>query len=101
MTETTLDQFVDNGVLPSHASKIKLRKKNVLPKEKHLHLILKGDSIARLERLQSIVQPSTQTGAVTTALQLFEAFIDEHQSGSEFYIKRKGETVPTKYEIFD
>ena len=101
MTTATLDQFVDNEVIKDNTSRISLRKKKDLPKEKHLHLVLKGDSVARLEKLQTIVHPPTQTGAVTTALQLFEAFVEEYQNGSEFYIKREGDEVPIKYEIFD
>lgn len=97
----TLNNVVNNGgIAPEKGSKIFLRNKKEVPQEKHLHMVLKGDSIARLEKLQTVVIPPTQTGAVTTALQLFEAFINEHEAGSEFFIKRKGDSAPIKYEIF-
>lgn len=102
MATATLDDFVDGGnPVAEKGSKVRLRKSKKTPQEKHLHMVLKGDSVARLERLQAIVHPPTQTGAVTTALQLFEAFINEYEAGSEFYIKREGDSGPIKYEIFD
>lgn len=97
----TLDDFKEEALVPKRSSKIFLRKNKEVPKEKHIHIILKGDSVARLDKLQTIVEPTTQTEAISTALQLFEAFINEHESGSEFYIKRKNDSKPVKFEIFD
>lgn len=84
-----------------NTAKVILRKNTKeTPQEKHLHLILKGDSIARLEMLQSIVYPPTQTEVVTTALQLFEELIKEYQAGSTLYIQRDGDKDPVRYNIF-
>ena len=78
-----------------------LIKEKVIPSKKNYHLSLKGDSVARLEWLQSRVGSGTQTDVFASALQLFEELLKEHENGSEFYIKRNNQDGYEKYDLFE
>lgn len=78
-----------------------LIREKAIPNKKNYHLSLKGDSVARLEWLQSKVGSGTQTEVFASALQLFEELLKEHESGSEFYIKRNKQDSYEKYDLFE
>jgi hypothetical protein len=78
-----------------------LIKAKVIPEKKNYHLSLKGESIARMEWLQSKVSSGTQTEVFASALQLFEELLKEHENGSTFYIKRAEHDNYEKYDLFE
>lgn len=78
-----------------------LIKDKTVPEKKNYHLSLKGDSVARLEWLQSKVSTGTQTEVFASALQLFEELLKEHENGTEFYIKRHQQDACEKYDLFE
>ena len=78
-----------------------LIKAKVVPEKKNYHLSLKGESIARMEWLQSKVSSGTQTEVFASALQLFEELLKEHENGSTFYIQRVDHNNYEKYDFFE
>lgn len=78
-----------------------LLREKVIPDKKNYHLSLKGDSVARLEWLQERVGSGTQTEVFASALQLFEELLKEHETGTEFYIKRNKQDNYEKYDLFE
>lgn len=56
-------------------------------------------SVARLRHLQNVTEASSYAEVVRNALRLYEALIDEAESGSEFLIQRE-DGVPVKFPIF-
>ena len=78
-----------------------LIKDKTVPEKKNYHLSLKGDSVARLEWLQSKVGSGTQTDVFASALQLFEELLKEYENGSEFYIKRRQQDACERYDLFE
>lgn len=69
--------------------------------QKNIHMVIKGDNITRLEKLQAKVFPHTKTEVFINALQLFEALVDEYEKESDFYIKRKGYEKIEKIDFFE
>lgn len=72
-----------------------------VPDKKSYHLSLRGDSIARLEWLQDRVSSGTQTEVFSNALQIFEALLKEHESGSSFFIKRANQESAERFDLFE
>ena len=92
---STTAAFVDN-----HGKKLIVRRKKKAIEKKNIHMILKGEDITRLEALRSRVDPQTQTEVIINSLQLFDEILREHDSGSTFLIKRKGDKEAVEYDIF-
>ena len=73
-------------------------------KNKHalvrLQVVLGESAVARLERLEECVEPSTKTEVLRVALRLFEDVISELDKGNEFLIKDKsGQIYPYKASL--
>lgn len=84
---------------PRERKKLVLRGKKEPVRKKNIHMIIKGDDLKRLEALQARVDPGTQTEVFINALQLLDEIIHEHDSESEFFIKRKSDNTPVPYDI--
>ena len=65
---------------------------------KRVQMDMPPKSVLRLKRLQDITEAASYAEVVRNALRLYEALIDEVESGNEVMIKRNGKVVP--YPIF-
>jgi hypothetical protein len=62
-----------------------------------VQLELPPGTMACLQRLKEKSEAASYAGVVRNALRVFEALLDEHGGGAEFFIKRPdGETVSYK-----
>lgn len=77
-----------------------VRRKKQTVSKKNIHMILKGEDIARMDALRSRVHPQTQTEVIISSLQIFDALIKEYDAGATFYIKRDGDEEPVNYDVF-
>lgn len=66
---------------------------------KRVQMDMPPKSVARLRHLQNVTEASSYAEVVRNALRLYEALIDEAESGSEFLIQRE-DGVPVKFPIF-
>lgn len=65
-----------------------------------LQVVLGESAVARLERLQEYVEPSTKTEVFRIALRLLEDVVSELDKGNEFLIKDKsGQVYPYKASL--
>ena len=64
-----------------------------------VQLEMPPQAMERLQKLKERTEAASYAEVIRNALRLFEALVDEHESGAEFSLKRKsGETVA--YKIF-
>ncbi len=77
-----------------------IRKKSDSIAKKNIHLVLKGESINRLNKLSDRFEPSTNTNAISVSLQLTEAMLKEYDQGTRFFALRKGDDEPIEMEVF-
>jgi Arc/MetJ-type ribon-helix-helix transcriptional regulator len=64
-----------------------------------VQLELPPQAMERLQRLKEKTEAASYAEVIRSALRLFEALVDEHEKGAEFFLKRAdGETVA--YKIF-
>jgi len=86
----------DNGGL---IKKLSLKSKNA-PVKKNYHLSLTGDDIARFEWLQDRIGSGTQSDVFSAGLNVLEAIVKEHESGSIFFIQRVN-NEKERYDLFE
>lgn len=98
-TVATIDNKYSETSSEKINKKLILRSKKKTVAKKNIHMILKGEDVARLEALRERVDPHTQTEVIINSLQLFDEILREYDSGSTFLIKRDGEEA-VEYEIF-
>jgi hypothetical protein len=64
-----------------------------------VQLEMPPQAMERLQKLKDRTEAASYAEVIRNALRLFEALVDEHANGSEFFLKRaNGETVA--YKIF-
>ena len=64
-----------------------------------VQLELPPQAMERLQRLKEKTEAASYAEVIRNALRLFEALVDEHEKGSDFFLKRAdGEVI--RYKIF-
>ena len=82
---------------------ISLRRKSTTKenKLKNFNIQLDEAGQARVEKIKEQISPSTKTEVFRSSLQLLDAILNEVESESSFYIKRKGDKEPILIEFFE
>lgn len=64
-----------------------------------VQLEMPPQAMVRLQKMKDRTEAASYAEVIRNALRLFEALVDEHEKGSEFFLKRAdGEVV--RYKIF-
>ena len=64
-----------------------------------VQLEMPPQAMVRLQKMKDHTEAASYAEVIRNALRLFEALVDEHEKGSEFFMKRTdGEIV--RYKIF-
>ncbi len=64
-----------------------------------VQLEMPPQAMERLQKLKERIEAASYAEVIRNALRLFEALVDEHEKGSDFFLKRAdGEIV--RYKIF-
>ncbi len=64
-----------------------------------VQLEMPPQAMARLQKLKDRTEAASYAEVIRNALRVFEALVDEHEKGSDFFLKRaNGEIV--NYKIF-
>ena len=64
-----------------------------------VQLEMPPQAMERLQKLKDRIEAASYAEVIRNALRLFEALVDEHEKGAEFFLKRAdGENV--QYKIF-
>lgn len=61
---------------------------------KRVQMDLAPKSLSRLKRLQEVTEAASYAEVIRNALRLYEALVEEHESGAELMIKRDGTVMP-------